>query len=146
MTFQIFVGGQRVNSADVLNTPAWSHQVRLSPVTSRTCTHVSAGNAAAHLSLFDNCIPIRVAIFSSKTSRKSRLFRRRRPPSFARLVLTRTSLRHPARSPPQDKSRKRDFGEDEDASEYGNLRKKTSAASEHAPLAPVTNVALSAGK
>ena len=31
MTFQIFVGGQRVNSADVLNTPAWSHQVRLSP-------------------------------------------------------------------------------------------------------------------
>jgi len=71
MTFQIFVGGQRVNSADVLNTPAWSHQ---------------------------------------------------------------------------DKSRKRDLGEDEDASEYGNLRKKTSAASEHAPLAPVTNVALSAGK
>ena len=57
-----------------------------------------------------------------------------------------TSLRHPARSPPQDKSRKRDFGEDEEASEYGNLRKKTSAASEHAPLAPVTNVALSAGK
>ena len=47
MTFQIFVGGQRVNSADVLNTPAWSHQVRLSPVTSRTCTHVSARNAAA---------------------------------------------------------------------------------------------------
>ena len=37
MTFQIFVGGQRVNSADVLNTPTWSPQVSLLPsVTSRT--------------------------------------------------------------------------------------------------------------
>ena len=68
MTFQIFVGGQRVNSADVLNTPAWSHQ---------------------------------------------------------------------------DKSRKRDCGQDEDASENGNLRKRPSgAAGSPAPLAPMTNVAL----
>ena len=97
MTFQIFVGGQRVNSADVLNTPAWSHQVRLSPVTSRTCTHVSVETRRLILSLFDDCGPTRVSAFSSKTSRKRRspfffFFRRapppRRPPSFARLVLT----------------------------------------------------------
>ena len=66
MTFQIFVGGQRVNSADVLNTPTWS---------------------------------------------------------------------------PQDTSRKRDFGDDEDASEYGKLRKRPSGAAE-TPLAPMTNAAL----
>lgn len=72
MTFQIFVGGQRVNSADVLNTPAWSHQVRLSPVTSRTCTHVSVETRRLILSLFDDCGPTRVSAFSSKTSRKRR--------------------------------------------------------------------------
>lgn len=26
MTFQIFVGGQRVNSAEILDTPGWSAQ------------------------------------------------------------------------------------------------------------------------
>jgi hypothetical protein len=69
------------------------------------------------------------------------------PSPVVRATRSHPNLSSPSRrSPPQDKSRKRDLGEDEDASEYGNLRKKTSAASEHAPLAPVTNVALSAGK
>ena len=39
MTFQIFVGGQRVNSSDVLNQAAWSGKVRatevFAPVTSK---------------------------------------------------------------------------------------------------------------
>ena len=43
MTFLIFVGGQRVNSADVLNTPTWSPQVRLlPPFTSRTSRAIAA--------------------------------------------------------------------------------------------------------
>jgi len=39
MTFQIFVGGQRVNSAEILDTPGWSAQVRTSASQTSTACH-----------------------------------------------------------------------------------------------------------
>lgn len=76
MTFQIFVGGQRVNSADVLNTPAWSHQVRLSPPVRHMRTPARK-NAAAAFVVYDDYDPTHVVFLLKNLRDKWRL--RHRP-------------------------------------------------------------------
>jgi hypothetical protein len=77
MTFQIFVGGQRVNSADVLNTPAWSHQVRLSPPVTSHAHACSRKNAAAAFVVYDDYDPTRVVFFFLKNLRDKWRLRQR---------------------------------------------------------------------